>query len=127
MAFFFGSNELGQFLSLQQEVEKARAAGIENPDCPNDVDLHRPIVDGFVLLGDDGEPMHREPFVMDCWFDSGCASFAQWHHPRQPRDLREQLPYETTFVKVWTKLEVGFTPFSQYRLLFSIQSATNDV
>ena len=25
--------------------------------------------------------MIREPFVMDCWFDSGCASFAQWHHP----------------------------------------------
>ena len=28
----------------------------------------------------DGD-MKREPFVMDCWFDSGCASFAQWHHP----------------------------------------------
>jgi isoleucyl-tRNA synthetase len=25
--------------------------------------------------------MQREPFVMDCWFDSGCAPFAQWHHP----------------------------------------------
>ena len=25
--------------------------------------------------------MHRETFVMDCWFDSGCAPFAQWHHP----------------------------------------------
>lgn len=25
--------------------------------------------------------MQRETFVMDCWFDSGCAPFAQWHHP----------------------------------------------
>ena len=45
-------------------------------------DLHRPYVDDTILKcptcsGD----MKREPFVMDCWFDSGCASFAQWHHP----------------------------------------------
>ena len=33
------------------------------------------------MLSDDGKPMKREPFVMDCWFDSGCAPFAQWHHP----------------------------------------------
>ena len=25
--------------------------------------------------------MKREPYVMDCWFDSGCAPFAQWHYP----------------------------------------------
>ena len=72
---------IGSIAELQQEVAKAVAAGIENPDCPDDVDLHRPIVDGFTLLSDNGKPMHREPFVMDCWFDSGCAPFAQWHHP----------------------------------------------
>ena len=72
---------IGSISELQEEVAKAVAAGIENPECPDDVDLHRPIVDGFTLLSDDGQPMHREPFVMDCWFDSGCASFAQWHHP----------------------------------------------
>jgi isoleucyl-tRNA synthetase len=66
---------------LQAEVAKANAAGYDNPECPSDVDLHRPIVDGFTLVSDDGKPMHREPFVMDCWFDSGCAPFAQWHHP----------------------------------------------
>ncbi|DAC59340.1 MAG TPA: class I tRNA ligase family protein, partial [Candidatus Poseidoniaceae archaeon] len=72
---------IGSIKELQEEVAKAKAAGIENPDCPDDVDLHRPIVDDFTLLSDDGKPMHREPFVMDCWFDSGCAPFAQWHHP----------------------------------------------
>jgi len=25
--------------------------------------------------------MVREPYVLDCWFDSGCATFAQWHYP----------------------------------------------
>ena len=64
------------------QVAKANAAGFDNPECPDDVDLHRPVVDGYTLLSDDGKPiMHREPFVMDCWFDSGCAPFAQWHHP----------------------------------------------
>lgn len=72
---------VGSIQELQDEVAKAVAAGIENPDCPSNVDLHRPVVDGFTLLSDTGEPMKREPFVMDCWFDSGCAPFAQWHHP----------------------------------------------
>ena len=72
---------IGSIAELQAEVEKARAAGLENPDCPDDVDLHRPVVDGFTLLSPSGLPMKREPFVMDCWFDSGCAPFAQWHHP----------------------------------------------
>ena len=30
--------------------------------------------------------MKREPFVMDCWFDSGCAFFAQWHYPFENED-----------------------------------------
>ena len=72
---------VGSIQELQDEVAKAVAAGIENPDCPDDVDLHRPVVDGYTLLSDSGQPMKREPFVMDCWFDSGCAPFAQWHHP----------------------------------------------
>ena len=72
---------IGSIEELQAEVARANAAGFDNPDCPDDVDLHRPIVDGFTLLSDDGKPMKREPFVMDYWFDSGCAPFAQWHHP----------------------------------------------
>ena len=72
---------IGSVAQLQEEVAKAVTAGINNPDCPDDVDLHRPVVDDYTLLSDTGKPMVREPFVMDCWFDSGCAFFAQWHHP----------------------------------------------
>ena len=72
---------IGSIEELQSEVEKANHAGFGNPECPDEVDLHRPIVDDFVLVSNSGKAMHREPFVMDCWFDSGCASFAQWHHP----------------------------------------------
>ena len=72
---------IGSIQELQDEVAKASAAGFDNPACPDDIDLHRPVVDGFTLVSESGEAMHREPFVMDCWFDSGCAPFAQWHHP----------------------------------------------
>ncbi len=72
---------IGSIAELQEEVAKANAAGYDNPECPDDVDLHRPVVDAFTLVSDHGKPMQREPFVMDCWFDSGCAPFAQWHHP----------------------------------------------
>ena len=33
--------------------------------------------------------MNREPYVMDCWFDSGCASFAQWHYPFENQEIFE--------------------------------------
>ncbi len=72
---------VGSIEELQNEVKRAVEAGFENPECPDDIDLHRPVVDGFTLISSTGLPMKREPFVMDCWFDSGCASFAQWHHP----------------------------------------------
>ena len=65
---------VGSIQELQEEVAKAVAAGFENPECPEDVDLHRPVVDGFTLVSESGAPMKREPFVMDCWFDSGCPS-----------------------------------------------------
>lgn len=47
-------------------------------------ELHRPYVDDVRLVCPSEEcqgEMVREPYVMDCWFDSGCASFAQWHYP----------------------------------------------
>ncbi|MEE3083435.1 MAG: isoleucine--tRNA ligase [Candidatus Thermoplasmatota archaeon] len=86
---------VGSITELQEEVAKANAAGQSNPECPDDVDLHRPIVDDFVLVSDSGEVMHREPFVMDCWFDSGCASFAQWHHPfDDPEKFENNFPID---------------------------------
>ncbi len=52
-------------------------------------ELHRPYVDDVRLhcpsSGCSGE-MVREPYVMDCWFDSGCAFFAQWHYPFENED-----------------------------------------
>jgi len=52
-------------------------------------ELHRPYVDDVKLQcpsSDCSGEMVREPYVMDCWFDSGCASFAQWHYPFENKD-----------------------------------------
>ena len=90
-----GMKCIGSIAELQAEVAKAVAAGFENPECPDDVDLHRPVVDDFTLVNADGKAMKREPFVMDCWFDSGCAFFAQWHHPFSGEtDLENNFPID---------------------------------
>ncbi len=49
---------------------------------PGDLDLHRSAVDAVeVGCPECGASMRREPFVIDCWYDSACAPFAQYHYP----------------------------------------------
>jgi len=65
-------------------------SSMKTESSPNPPELHRPYVDEVRLYcPSDGCPgeMVREPYVMDCWFDSGCASFAQWHYPFENEDL----------------------------------------
>lgn len=45
------------------------------------LDLHKPVVDQLVLATKDGQAMHREPDLIDVWFDSGAMPYAQWHYP----------------------------------------------
>ena len=62
---------------------------LKTKDSPSPKELHRPYVDDVKLhCSSDGcnGLMIREPYVMDCWFDSGCASFAQWHYPFENED-----------------------------------------
>ena len=44
------------------------------------LDLHRPAVDK-ITFEKDGKTWSRVPEVIDCWFDSGAMSYAQWHYP----------------------------------------------
>ena len=54
-------------------------------------DPHRPYVDAPTWdCADCGEPMKREPVVIDVWFDSGCMPFAQHHAPFENEDVFEQ-------------------------------------
>ncbi|MBR1711928.1 MAG: isoleucine--tRNA ligase [Alloprevotella sp.] len=87
---------IGSIQELYDEIEKAVQAGImptnplkEKGFVPGDfsaenyakVDLHRPYVDDIVLVSPSGKPMHREPDLIDVWFDSGAMPYAQAHYP----------------------------------------------
>jgi len=50
-----------------------------------DLDLHRPAVDD-ITFEKDGKTWKRVPEVIDCWFDSGAMSYAQWHYPFENAD-----------------------------------------
>lgn len=94
-----GSHEIciGSVEELKREIEKAVKAGVmkENPlseftpgemsaENYHSFDLHRPFVDNIVLVSDSGEPMFREPDLIDVWFDSGAMPYAQYHYPFEP-------------------------------------------
>ena len=56
-----------------------------------EVDLHRPAVDEITFTHpDNGRTYRRVPEVIDCWFDSGAMSYAQFHYPFENRDLFER-------------------------------------
>lgn len=77
---------IGSLAELQSEVAKAKQAGISNPETTN-IDLHRPYVDEIILVSDSGQPMYREPDLIDVWFDSGAMPYAQWHYPFENKDI----------------------------------------
>ncbi len=87
---------IGSIEELFAEIEKSIAAGFmhENPwpnfrvgdyskanYDPKNIDLHRPYIDSVVLVSPSGKPMHREPDLIDVWFDSGSMPYAQIHYP----------------------------------------------
>jgi len=75
---------IGSLEELQSEIDKAKLLGIDNKfkkvDDPA-FDLHRPFVDEIILASSTGQPMYREPDLIDVWFDSGAMPYAQWHYP----------------------------------------------
>ena len=84
---------IGSVKELSAEIDKAVAAGLmkENPYAGDykDFDLHRPYIDGVVLVSDSGKPMRREPDLIDVWFDSGAMPYAQIHYMGEPLKATE--------------------------------------
>ena len=93
-----GTEEIcvGSVEELFTEIEKSIAAGFmtENPYknfkvgeytadnyAVKNIDLHRPYVDGIILVSESGKPMKRELDLIDVWFDSGAMPYAQMHYP----------------------------------------------
>ncbi|MGZ3951986.1 MAG: isoleucine--tRNA ligase, partial [Flavisolibacter sp.] len=60
------------------------------PTRKQDLDLHKPFVDQIILVSDSGQPMRREPDLIDVWFDSGAMPYAQWHFPFENKEKFKQ-------------------------------------
>ena len=103
---------IGSVEELISEIEKAVAAGVmsENPYknfvvgdmskenySTENIDLHRPYVDNIVLVSSKGEPMRREPDLIDVWFDSGAMPYAQVHYPFENKEGFDQI-YPADFI-----------------------------
>ena len=60
-------------------------------DVSPDMELHKPYIDTVHLhCPHCGGDMVRETEVIDCWYDSGAMSFAQFHYPFENKELFEQ-------------------------------------
>lgn len=72
-------------------IEELKNMAIEMPPV---IDLHRPYVDKIKLRCPVcGGEMKRVEEVIDAWYDSGSAPFAQWHYPFENKDkFKESFP-----------------------------------
>ena len=78
-------NDDGDYICIGSVQELETLSGREL----SDLDLHRPAVDD-ITFEKDGKTYRRVPEVIDCWFDSGAMSYAQWHYPFENQEIFEQ-------------------------------------
>ncbi len=81
---------IGSIAALKEAMARSIKAGVMSPSSSidrHDFDLHRPYVDEIILVSSAGQPMYREPDLIDVWFDSGAMPFAQWHSPFENEDV----------------------------------------
>jgi len=79
------NNGQGDYLCIGSVRELEELTGREL----SNLDLHRPTVDD-ITFEKDGKIWRRVPEVIDCWFDSGAMSYAQWHYPFEDKDTFEK-------------------------------------
>ncbi|GAB4199365.1 MAG: isoleucine--tRNA ligase [Bacteroidia bacterium] len=89
-------------LSDKKEFE-AKGYYIENNSRKNidhhfieQLDLHKPFIDNIVFILQDENNneiiLHREPDLIDVWFDSGSMPYAQHHYPFETKNLNGKFP-----------------------------------
>lgn len=74
-------------------LKELRELAVENFE---NIDLHKPDIDELKLdCPKCSESMEREPYVIDAWYDSGSAFFAQWHYPFENEErFRKNFPVD---------------------------------
>ena len=92
---------IGSIHELNVEIRKANEVlgGDVNKNYLHDgiLDLHKPYVDEVILVSESGKPMHREPDLIDVWFDSGAMPYAQWGLDPEKLKKGDPRPFKTPF------------------------------
>ncbi|MBL7770900.1 MAG: isoleucine--tRNA ligase [Flavipsychrobacter sp.] len=92
---------IGSIAELNAEIRKANEVlgGDINKTYLHDgiLDLHKPYVDEVVLVSESGQPMHREPDLIDVWFDSGAMPYAQWGLDQEKLKAGAEQPFNAPF------------------------------
>jgi isoleucyl-tRNA synthetase len=69
-------------IGSREELDNLTEGGL-----PEDFSLHKPYVDQIkVKCPSCKANSTREEYVIDCWYDSGAAPFAQWHYPFENKE-----------------------------------------
>lgn len=69
--------------------ESVAPKGVPPEEWKGGIDLHKDFLDDIVL-DVDGEEYKRIPEVLDCWFESGSMTFAQFHYPFENKEFFEK-------------------------------------
>ncbi|MGN1040597.1 MAG: isoleucine--tRNA ligase [Candidatus Fimimonas sp.] len=78
-------NKCGKIHVIGSRKELSEKCG-----CSENIELHRPYIDGCTWKCDCGGEFVRTPEVIDCWFDSGSMPYAQFHYPFENQELFKQ-------------------------------------
>jgi len=75
-----------------EELKKKSTKKINDKE----IDLHKPWIDDIYLkCSKCSKNMKRVPEVIDCWYDSGSAQFAQFHYPFENKsEFEKRHPYD---------------------------------
>lgn len=99
----------------EKEIMGSKADLIEKVgQLPEGFELHRPWVDElhWSCKSCNKGTMNREPYVIDVWYDSGSAPFAQYHYP-----FENQEEFESDFPFNWITEAIDQTRGWFYTLL----------
>jgi isoleucyl-tRNA synthetase len=80
---------------VESLTELHRLAEQSGTRLPDDFDPHKPQIDQITLKTPSGQPMKRENFVLDSWFNAGLMPWGQYGYPAEPgseQAFRNQYP-----------------------------------
>ncbi|MHA2501372.1 MAG: isoleucine--tRNA ligase [Candidatus Kariarchaeaceae archaeon] len=67
-------------------------------ELPDKFELHRPWVDDITWSCDCGGSFERENYTIDVWYESGAATFAQYHYPFENQDKFDESNVTYNFI-----------------------------